>query len=54
MSPSDSEDLTEVIEERGGAFVVLLSPETAEYDPDCRELWTFPTRAQAEAYLDVE
>jgi predicted nucleic acid-binding Zn-ribbon protein len=54
MSPSDSDELTEVIEERDGKFVVLWSPETAEHDPDYRELWTFPTRAQAEAYLDIE
>lgn len=53
MSPHDSDDLTEIIELRNGAFVVLWSPETAEHDPDYRELWTFPTREQAEAYLQL-
>ncbi len=51
MSPYDSEDLTEVIEARDGSFLVLWSPETAEHDPNYRELGAFPTRKQAEAYL---
>ncbi|MFN3348765.1 hypothetical protein [Pseudorhodoplanes sp.] len=41
MSPSDSDDLTKIIEPRESAFVVLCSPETAEHDPDYRELGTF-------------
>lgn len=51
MSPSDSDDLTEIIEPRDGAFVVLWSPETAEHDPDYRELGTFRTETEAEAFL---
>lgn len=51
MSPYDSEDLTEIIEPRDGAFVVLRSPETAEHEPDYRELATFPTQEQAQSYL---
>jgi hypothetical protein len=51
MTPVESDDLTHVIERRGREFVVLWSPETAEHDPDYRELGTFPTRRQAEAFL---
>ena len=51
MSPSDSDDLTEVIERDGRQYVVLWSPETAGHDPDYRELGRFPTRKQAEAFL---
>lgn len=53
MSPSDSEDLTEIVESRGGAFVVLWSPETAEHDPDYRELGVFSTEAKARAFLEA-
>jgi hypothetical protein len=51
MSPCKSDDLTHVIEKDGDKFTVLWSPETAEYDPDYRELGTFRTRLQAEAFL---
>lgn len=51
MSPYDSDDLTEIIEEDGGEFVVLRSSETAEHDPAYCELGRFPTRQQAEAFL---
>jgi predicted nucleic acid-binding Zn-ribbon protein len=51
MAPYESDDLSEVIEARGDKFVVLWSPETAEHDPDYRELGTFATRPQAEAFL---
>ena len=51
MSPYGSEDLTEIIEPRDGAFVVLRSPETAEHEPDYRELAIFPTQEQALSYL---
>ena len=44
MAPYDSEELTTLIEEERGEFVVLWSPETAEHDPDYRELRRFPTR----------
>ena len=52
MTPAESEDLTEVIEPRGAEFVVLRSPETAEHDPDYRELGRFATRKQALEYLE--
>jgi LmbE family N-acetylglucosaminyl deacetylase len=50
MSPEESDELTEIIEERSGKFVVLWSPETAEHHPDYVELGTFSTRAQAEDF----
>ena len=51
MTPVESDDVTHVIEHHGEKFVVLWSPETAEHDPDYRELGVFPTRRQAEAFL---
>jgi len=51
MSPYDSDDLTEVIKEEAGEFVVLESPETAERYPDYRELGRFRTQADAKAFL---
>jgi hypothetical protein len=54
MTPAESEDLTEVIEQRGAEFVVLRSPDTAERGPDYRELGRFATRKQALEYLDAD
>lgn len=51
MSPSHSEDLTEFIERDGDEFVAIRSPDTAEHNPDYRELCRFPTRAAAEEFL---
>lgn len=51
MTPYDSDDLTGVISEEGGQFVVLRSPDTAEHYADYREIGRFPTRAQAQAFL---
>lgn len=51
MSPYDSDDLTEVINDEGGAFVVQRSPDTAEHHADYCELGRFATRAEAEAFL---
>ena len=51
MTPTRSEDLTELIEQEKGEFVVLRSPDTAEHDPDYRELGRFPTRAKAEEFV---
>lgn len=51
MSPYDADELTEVIREKNGEFVVLWSPETAENKPDYRELGRFATHAEAEAFL---
>lgn len=52
MTPFDSEDLTEFILEEGGRFIVLRSPDSAEHKPNYQELGHFPTRAEAEAFLD--
>jgi hypothetical protein len=54
MSPYDSDDLTEVISERNGEFIVMWSPETAEHEAGYRELGRFTTRAEAEAFLATE
>jgi hypothetical protein len=53
MSPYESDDLTEVVSEKDGEFVVLWSPETAEHHADYRELGRFPTRGEAEAFLST-
>ena len=54
MTPAESEDLTEVIDQRGAEFVVLRSPDTAEHDPGYRELGRFATRKQALAFLEAD
>jgi predicted nucleic acid-binding Zn-ribbon protein len=51
MSPSKSEDLTELVLQDGDEFIAMRSPETAEYDPDYEELGRFPNRAKAEECL---
>ena len=51
MSPYDSDDLTEIVSEDGGEFVVLWSPGTAEHHADYCELGRFASRAEAEAFL---
>ena len=51
MSPSNSDDLTELVEAEGDTFVVLRSPDTAEHDPDYEEIGRFATKAKAEAVL---
>ena len=51
MTPYNSEDLTELIEQEGEEFVAMRSPESAEHDPDYCLLGRFLTRAQAEEFL---
>jgi hypothetical protein len=51
MSPTDADDLTEVIKKDGEEFIVLWSPETAEHDPAYCELGRFSTKAEARAFL---
>jgi hypothetical protein len=51
MSPYESNDLTEIIEEREGAFVVLRSPQAAEHLPDYYKVAKFLTHEQAKSYL---
>lgn len=54
MTPYRSDDLTKIVEKIGHEFVVLWSPETTEDDPDYCEVGRFPTRAQADAFLDSD
>jgi hypothetical protein len=51
MSPFDSENLTELIEQDGKEFVAIRSPPSAEHDPDYREVGRFLTRESAEEFL---
>jgi predicted nucleic acid-binding Zn-ribbon protein len=51
MSPFQSEDLTELIEQVGDEFVAIRSPYTAEHEPDYREVGRFPTREKAKVFL---
>lgn len=51
MSPSRSEDLTELIVRREDRFVVLRSPDDAEDEPGYEELGRFPSRGKAEEFL---
>jgi hypothetical protein len=54
MTPHESEELTTLIEEEGKEFVVLWSPETAEHEPDYRELGRFPSREKALEFLSAD
>ena len=49
--PYRTDDWSLVIEEEIDGFVVLASRETAEDEPDYRELGTFPTMEKAHAFL---
>jgi DNA-directed RNA polymerase subunit RPC12/RpoP len=51
MTPFRSEDLTELVEQDGDEFVAIRSPDTAEHDPDYRELGRFPSLEKAEEFL---
>ena len=54
MTPYQSEELTTIIEEEGKEFIVFWSPETAEHDPDYRELGRFPSREKALEFLSAD
>src|ERR1700745_2589573 len=54
MSPFDSERLTTLIECDGAEVVVYRSPDTAEHEPDYRELGPFPTREQAIEFIAAD
>jgi hypothetical protein len=43
-----------LIEEEGKEFIVLWSPETAEHEPDYRELGRFPSRERALRFLSAD
>lgn len=51
MTPFNSEDLTELIVEENGKFVVLRSSKEAEDDPDYQEIGRFATRDDAKQFL---
>jgi hypothetical protein len=51
MAPIDSENLTELIEQEVDEFVAIRSPDSAEHDPDYREVGRFATREMAEEFL---
>ncbi|WP_316194242.1 hypothetical protein [Bradyrhizobium sp. SZCCHNRI3052] len=51
MSPSWSEDLTELILRNEDCFVVLRSADDAEDEPSYEELGRFSSRAKAEEFL---
>jgi hypothetical protein len=51
MSAYAGDDLTEIIEADGSAFVVFRSSETAEHFPNYSRVAAFSTYKQAEAYL---
>ena len=52
MSPYESDDLTGVINERHGMFLVLRSADTAEDMPNYEEVAKFPTVDEAKTYLE--
>jgi hypothetical protein len=54
MTPCEAMELTTVIEREGDEYVVLWSPETAEHDPDYRELGRFPTEEKAIGFLSAD
>jgi Zn-finger nucleic acid-binding protein len=54
MAPCEADELTTMIEQQGNEYVVLWSPETAEHDPDYRELGRFPTREKAVEFLSIQ
>ena len=53
MSPYESDDVTEIIEEQEGEYIVYRSPSTAEHHPDYERIGKFPTLSQAETYLKL-
>lgn len=54
VSAHDSDDLTYMIEEQSGCFVVLRSPPTAGHEPDYEEVIVFLELWWAQAYIDAD
>jgi hypothetical protein len=52
-SPYDSDDLTFVVEQDGGEFIVLMSPRSAEHEPDYAEVAVALSQGAAQAYVIV-
>jgi hypothetical protein len=53
MTPYDSENLSAIVEESEGHFIVYRSPATAEDDPNYEPIAKFPTLERAETYLKL-
>ena len=51
MSPFDSENLTELVEQDGNEFVAIRSPNSAEHEPDYRESAVFRRARRHEEFL---
>jgi len=51
MSPHNSDDLSEIIDERNGKFIALRSRAVAEHVPDYEEIGEFLTLKEAQSYL---
>ena len=51
VTPTESEDVTEIIKRDQASFVVLRSPNEAEHDPAYEEIDRFESSEAAMAYL---
>jgi hypothetical protein len=51
MSPYNSDDLTEIVEERAGSFIVRRSRGSAGHAADYEDIAPFSTVEEAEAFL---
>lgn len=51
MSPSKSDDLSGIVDERNGKFIALRSRVVAEYIPNYEEIGEFSTLKEAESFL---
>jgi hypothetical protein len=54
VSPWNSDDLTEIIRERAGRFVVLQSPPTATDGPAYEPIAEFASFPEAKAFFDID
>lgn len=54
MTPFDSHDLTNIVEQERNEFVAIRSPNSAEHDPDYRELGRFSTHEAALEFLSEQ
>ena len=51
MTPADSDDLTGIVKEEQGSFLVLRSPKYAEHEPCYIEIDRFLSLEAASTYL---
>jgi DNA-directed RNA polymerase subunit RPC12/RpoP len=54
MSPDDSDDLTVVIEDDDGKFIVLRSADDAEHSPDYKRVFTASSVQRAQEWIDEQ